>query len=338
MMKKSLIIPATLLLLLSACSGKQEAWTLHGELPAGVKTVTLELPSAMGGWYTADTIVNTEGKSQFTIMREPANSQIYRLNIDGKYVYVPADSTETLELSVLPEGNYVISGSHEAELFSKVNAILDAPADSTIQRRLLLALQDDFGSTAAYYANLRLRGQNRRLLRAVANAYSNTRPDDPRTALLLNQLKRQTKPAASGESIVIEAPELGYFDIDLMNRKGEQITLSSVVDSHAVTLLAFVDFANEYTPALNMIIGDVYTSFPQIGIYEVGFGENQHQWANASKELPWVNVFQSESASKTHLVQYAINAVPTFFIIRNGEIVERVDNTDNLKESIKKHL
>lgn len=325
------------MLILSACSGKQEAWTLTGELPAGVKTVTLELPSLTGGWYTADSVtINDSG--EFTITRERANGEMYRLNIDGKYVYVPADSTETLGLSMSQEGNYVITGSHEAALFSDVSAILDATADSTTQRRLLLALQDDFGSTAAYYANLRLRGQNRRLLRAVANAYSNTRPDDPRTAILLKQLKQQTKPVASGDSIVIEAPELGYFDIDLMNRKGEQITLSSVVDSHAVTLLAFVDFANEYTPALNMIIGEIYTTYPNIGIYEVGFGENQHQWANATKELPWVNVFQSESAPQTHLVQYAVNAVPTFYIIKNGEIVERVDNTDNLKESIKKHL
>lgn len=336
-MKKSFAF-AVLLLFLSACSGKQEAWTLTGELPDGVKTATLELPSAVGGWYTADTIAATEGKNRFTIVRKPANLEIYRLNIDGKYVYVPADSTETLELSISPEGNYVLSGSHEATLFSNVNAILDAPADSTTRRRLLLALQDDFGSTAAYYANLRLRGQDRRLLRAVANAYSSTRPDDPRTAVLLNQLKQQTKPTVSNETIVIEAPELGYFDIELMNSKGEYVALSSVVDSHAVTLLSFVDFTNEYTPAVNMMIGDIFTSYPQIGIYEVGFGENQHQWANASKELPWVNVFQSESATKTHLTQYAITSIPAFFIIRNGEITDRIDNIENLKESIKKYL
>ncbi len=336
-MKKSLLIPLTLLIL-SACSGKQEGWTLNGELPDGVNTVTLEMPSISGGWYTADTIANIEKKKQFTLFREPANSEIYRLNIDGKYVYIPADSTETIELSITPEGNYVIAGSHEADLFTKVNAILDAPADSTTQRRLLIALQDDFASTAAYYANLRLRGQNRRLLRAVANAYSTTRPADPRTAVLLSQLKQQSKPTVSGESIIIEAPELGYFDIELMNRKGEQTTLSSVVDTHPVTILSFVDFANEYTPALNMIIGEIYTSYPQIGIYEVGFGENQHQWANASKELPWVNVFQSESASQTHLSQYAINSLPCFFIIKNGEIVERVNNPNDLKESIKKYI
>lgn len=335
-MKKSLIIPA-IALLLSSCAKKQEGWTLHGELPADVKTVTLELPSPMGGWYTADSVkINESG--EFTITRERANGEMYRLNIDGKYVYVPADSTETLDLSVNQEGCYVIVGSHEAALFSDVSAILDSPADSTTQRRLLLALQDDFGSTAAYYANLRLRGQNRRLLRAVANAYSTTRPDDPRTALLLEQLKKLSKPATNDETIVIEAPELGYFDIELLNRKGEKTSLSSTVDNHNVALLAFVNFAADNAPAVNLNIGEAFTAFPQLGVYEVGFGENQHQWAAASAELPWVNVFQSESALRAHLGQYAVTAIPAFFLIKNGEIVERIADPSKIKETVAKHM
>ena len=337
MMNKKLLIP-TAILLLSSCSRQQESWTLSGELPADVKTVTLELPSPAGGWYTAVSVkVNKSG--EFVITRERANGEMYRLNIDGKYVYVPADSTEALSLSMSQEGNYVIAGSHEAALFSDISAILDAPADSTTQRRLLLALQDDFNSIAAYYATLRLQGKNRTLLRAVTNAYSVTRPDDPRTALLLSMLqKQQPQPSTSGETIVIEAPELGYFDIELLNRKGEKTSLSATVESHPLTLLAFVNLASESAPGVNLNIGEAFTSYPQIGIYEVGFGENQHQWAAASAELPWVNVFQSESASRSHLGQYAISNLPTFFLIKDGEIVARIEDSSEIKETVKKYL
>lgn len=335
-MKQYLLIPLTLLLL-AACAEKQAGWSLSGELPADVKSVTLELPSPAGGWYTADSVaVNDAG--EFVIKRERANGEMYRLNIDGKYVYVPADSTEALGISMSQEGNYVITGSHEAALFSDVSAILDAPADSTTSRRLLMALQDDFGSTAAYYANLRLHGKNRTLLRAVANAYSNLHPDDPRTALLLAQLKNSTPSSSTGETVVIEAPELGYFDIELLDRKGTKTALSSVVDSHMVTLLAFVNLAAETAPAVNICIGEACTAYPQIGVYEVGFGENQHQWANATAELPWVNVFQSESASQTHLGQYAVNRIPTFFVIKNDEIVERIDDATKIKDTVRKHI
>lgn len=336
MNKFSYIFPS-LLLFVAACSSKSDGWTLNGELPADVQTVTLEMPSPAGGWYTSDS-VNVDSSGRFTLTLAPAHSDIYRLNVDGKYIYLPADSTETISVVLDPEGGYVIEGSHEAILFSEVNEILDAPADSTTRRRLLIALQNDFSSTAAYYANLRTAWKDMTLLRAVANAYANQRPDDPRTSVLLSQLKSSLKSSAEGETIVIEAPELGYFDIELLNRKGEKTLLSTTVDSHPVTLLAFVNLAEESAPAVNLSIGETFTAYPEIGVYEVGFGENQHQWAGATAELPWVNVFQSESASRTHLGQYAIGSLPVFFIIKNGEIVERIEEPQAIKESMKKYI
>ncbi|MBD5363625.1 MAG: thioredoxin family protein [Bacteroides sp.] len=335
-MKKFAYISA-LALLLGSCSKGDKEWTLYGELPQDSESIVLELPSATGGWYAADS-VSVDSNGRFTLTRPRANSQIYRLKIGGQYVYVPADSTETLSLVMNPGGGYVIEGSREATLFSEINDILSSPADSTTNRRLLKALQDDFGSTAAYYAFLRTEGKSKTLLRAVANAYSTQKPDDPRTAILMARLRAASTPTPSGETIVIEAPELGYFDIELLNRKGEVTSLSSVADTHSLTLLAFVNSAAETAPAVNLNIGEAYTAYPQLGVYEVGFGENQHQWAEATAELPWTNVFQSESASQTHLGQYNISAIPTFFLIKNGEIIERINNPADIKSTISKYL
>ncbi len=336
-MQKNLLLIGGAMLALAACSTKPQGWTLNGELPADIEQVTLEMPSPAGGWYTSDSI-KVDDSGRFTVSRERAHREIYRLKVNNQYIYLPADSTETLSLVVSPDGKYALEGSHEATLFSEVNDILSQQMDSAGRRQLLLALQDDFSSTAAYYANLRLQGKDRTLLRAVANAYSNARPEDPATAVLMAQLKSVTKPTKSGETIVLEAPELGYFDIELLNRRGEKVALSSVVESHPLTLLAFVNMAAETAPAVSINIGEAYTAYPQIGVYQVGFGENQHQWADATEELPWVNVFQSESASQAHLGQYAVSRIPTFFLIKNGEIVERIDDPTKIKDTIGKHF
>ncbi|MDE6535742.1 MAG: hypothetical protein K2K82_07020 [Muribaculaceae bacterium] len=324
------------LMLLASCSKGGDEWTLNGELPEDVTKVILEMPSAVGGWYEADS-ARVDG-GHFTLTRPRANSEMYRLNIAGQYIYVPADSTETLTLVMNPGGGYVIEGSKEAALFSEINDILGSPADSTTNRKLLKTLEKDFSSTAAYYALLRTDWKNKTLLRAVANAYANEKPEDARTRLLLQKMKVSTAPGGTGETVFIEAPELGYFDIELMNRKGEMVSLSSVVESHPLTLLAFVNMANESCIAVNMQIGEALTAVPQLGVYEVGFGENQHLWANSTEQLPWVNVFQSESATQTHLGQYQVNRIPTFFLIKDGEIVERIENPADIKDTINKHI
>lgn len=336
MMKKVIYLSAALLALAS-CTKKGDEWTLNGELPQDISSVTLEMPAATGGWYVADSVA-VDATGRFTVTRPRAKEQMYRLNVGGQYIYVPADSTETISLVMNTGGGYVLEGSHEATLFSEVNEILKAPMDSANNRKLLKALENDFGSTAAYYAVLRTEGKNKTMLRAVANAYSNQKPEDPRTAMLLQRLKAVTTPSGSGETVVIEAPELGYFDIELLNRKGEATALSSVVDAHPLTLLAFVNTAAETAPAVHLAMGEAFTAHPQIGVYEVGFGQNQHQWADATAELPWTNVFQSESASQTHLGQYNIDRIPVFFVIKNGEIVAKVENPADISSNISKHI
>lgn len=327
---------STALLLLASCSKGGEEWTLNGELSTDASTVILEMPSAVGGWYEADSAKVDNG--HFTLTRPRANSEIYRLKVNGQYIYLPADSTETLSLVINTDGRYIIEGSDEAKLFSAVNEVIDSPADATTNRKLLKALENNFGSTAAYYALLRTDWKNKTLLRAVANAYSNQKSDDTRTQLLLRKMKEVTSSASSGETVIIEAPELGYFDIELMNRRGEMVALSSVVETHPLTLLAFVNMADESGAAVNMLIGESLTEHPQLGVYEVGFGNNQHLWANTTEQLPWVNVYQSESASQTHLGQYQLTQIPTFFLIKDGEIIERIASPLDIQSTINKHI
>ncbi len=310
------------MLSLAACTSPKEGWSVEGEGAPDSLTVTLEMPTAVGGWYVADS-AQVADDGTYSITRPRAKGEIYRLNLGGRYIYLPADSTETIRVAASGR----LSGSPEALLFNSVDSVLALPADSLSQRRMLQVLNGNYGSTAAYYALLRLQGSNQRLLRAVANVYSEQRPNDPRTLMLLAQLP-QSRPAQT--ELVVDAPELGYFDFELMNRQGKMVSLSSVVESAPRTLLCFIDFTDEALPAIHLALGDLITKSPNTAVFEVGLAPNQHVWADATAELRWTNVYQSEAASRTHLRQYNIPRLPAFFLIEGGQVTRRINSLDEI--------
>lgn len=318
---------AILLLVAAAISGcsKTQEWHLDGEAPDSVNTVYLKAPNNYGGWYILDSAIVKNGKYKFIEPR--AKGQIYSVSLGETTYYVPADSTENITLSVNGER----SGSDEAELFNQIEKIFASGGNG---RDILLALDGKYASTAAYYATRLVK--DRLLLRTVTNRYNEERPNDPHTAILRTELgKMLPKPTASGEKQVIIADEIGYYNIELMNRNGEMKKLSDVVDANPLVVLAYVDFTTEDSPAITRALGDTRTAGAEI--YEVGFAENQHLWANSTEGIPWTVVYQSEAANSSHISQYAVSGLPTFFIIRNGEIVDRLTDYAQLTEIINKY-
>ncbi len=314
-----------------SCS-RQENWTLKGSTLSEGEMVYIEEPTTAGGWYVADSI-KPDATGAFVFTRPRAKGSIYRVSAGNLSIYVPADSTETIELTIGQNGAVKLSGSPEAELFSAIDSIIAHTPATTLTRSLLKLLDGNYSSLAAYYATRRVR--NRLLLRTVTNRHVEELPDNPRTAILAAEYDR-TRNHAPGkqeaQQVVITAPETSYFEIELMDRNGDMQKLSSVVDSADVALLAFVDFTASNAPAVNMELGEAHSR--GLAIYQVGFAENQHLWANATESLPWTTVYQSESASRTHLQQYVVSSLPTFFLFRNGEIIERISDPTKIKDKI----
>jgi len=314
-----------------SCSD-QESWTLKGSAFPESEMVYIEEPTTAGGWYVADS-VKPDADGTFMFTRPRAKGSIYRVSAGDLSVYVPADSTETIELTIGQNGVAKMSGSPEAELFSAVDSLIAHSPATTLTRSLLKLLDGNYSSLAAYYATRRVR--NRLLLRTVTNRHVEELPDNPRTAILAAEYER-TRNHAPGkqeaQQVVITAPETAYFEIELMDRNGDMQKLSSVVDSANVALLAFVDFTASNAPAVNLALGEAHSR--GVAIYQVGFAENQHLWANATESLPWTAVYQSESATRTHLQQYVVSSLPTFFLFRNGEIIERISDPTKIKEKL----
>jgi hypothetical protein len=359
MNSKILLTLSVAALALGACTAdKNNSWSVGGTVSADAPTILLEGASAAGDWYVIDSVSAKSGKYKFTQAR-PTTGAIYRVRTGAQTVYFPIDSTENLTLNLNPDGTYTLTGSDEAELLAAVDRKISAqknPADSLFHRELLEMLTDHYSSAAAYYVvkksvnglpllNPLASRQDYALLRAVTNTYNAFRPTDSRTATLMReftevQAKRQSAAGITPETGVIYAPEISYFEIELMDAAGKQRKLSDAVSANSTVILSFVNTANDATPAINIQLSELYAQHHAQGleIYQVGFDENQHAWSNAVRNLPWITVFQSEGASQAHLGQYMVNQLPTTFIISNGEIRERVDDVTKLKETISKYI
>ena len=325
------IIAAATALFAAGCS-HHNGWTLNGTAPEDTHQVYIEAPDAMGVWQIVDSVMPQNG--EYTFEMPKAKDSIYRISIGNSTYYVPADSTETIILSF--DGNR--GGSEEAILFNQVDAAIASG------QSLFEVLENNFATKAAYYAALS--SGNYSLLRTVAQYHSTELPGSNRTSLLLarekaereKRIKERREASGNTEQLqtVIYAPEISYFEIERMNPSGELKRLSDVVNLNKIVVLAFSDFERPDNSNLTMILGDLHKQ--GIGIFQVGFDRNSQLWADRATDLPWTCVYQSESDSKTPIMSYMVSELPTVFIIKNGEIVERVTDYMNLSTSVQKYL
>ena len=61
-------------------------------------------------------------------------------------------------------------------------------------------------------------------------------------------------------------------------------------------------------------------------------------WREAAKNLPWITVFDPMSIQSKNVGTYNVSGIPTTFIIRGGEIVERVEDATRLKAAVAKYF
>ena len=57
-----------------------------------------------------------------------------------------------------------------------------------------------------------------------------------------------------------------------------------------------------------------------------------------AKNLPWITVFDPMSINSQTVGAYNVTGIPTTFIIRGGEIVERVEDATRLKAAVGKYF
>ena len=182
---------------------------------------------------------------------------------------------------------------------------------------------------------------------AVATSMKHMFPEAQRTKHICDIAERgmkMTRPVTiedieKFEAMASEAKVNDIFEISLPNRDGDSISLSSLKGK--VTLLDFTVYEDSKIRMRNVDLRELHDKYAKAGleIYQVSLDSREHFWQQEVLALPWKCVRDSRGAASPHLVVYNVFSIPTFFLIdKNGEIVLRDAQIENLAKEIEKLL
>ena len=106
-------------------------------------------------------------------------------------------------------------------------------------------------------------------------------------------------------------------------------------------LLDFVVYNADFSPGHNIRLNTLYTRYKSRGfeVYQISFDSDEHFWKTSAANLPWITVRDPLSVNTSLLATYNVREIPTAFIIdREGDIVARVDDYDQLANELGKIL
>lgn len=178
---------------------------------------------------------------------------------------------------------------------------------------------------------------------AVATSFDHYYPESPRAKHLYNLALQSIKVIRSQRPMdldKVEKKEVSFLDIELPDVHGENTKLSSVATGKVV-LINFTAYMSEWSPALNMEFGDLYTRYHDKGleIYQISLDSDLHFWKNAASNLPWTCVRDPQSVYSQTAALYNVKQLPAIFILdRKGNLVKRVDDVKKFEADIKSVL
>ena len=175
---------------------------------------------------------------------------------------------------------------------------------------------------------------------AVATSYNHTYPESPRSKHLYNLTLQSMKVLRAQRPVDysnVETKEISFLDIELPDVRGEVVKLSTVAPGKVV-LINFTAYQTEWSPALNMALGELYTKYHDQGleIYQVSLDSDFHFWRNGASNLPWVTVHDPQSVYSQVAGLYNVKQLPALFILdRKGNLVKRVEGVKKLEADVK---
>lgn len=365
MNKSGKLIALPLLALLAACSGGNK-WHLDGKITGlGEDDIVVIEGNNQGYWYPMDT-VKVSSNGSYSYSREAQGyPDIYRLRVGDKAVYFPIDSIESISISAEApdiESSHTLSGSPQAENLVRVDSMLVAAAkkggasavasDQDLKRSLgQMVIADPAGIVTYYIINKRVDGkplfnpavkEDLRIIGAVANAFSERRPDDPRTGYLRRLfLGNRPNIGRQNSGAYPEVTEVRAFDIKLFDNTGKEHSLIDLTSQGKVVLLNFTAYTAEESPAFNVALNKVYEKYhPQgLEIFQVAFDADEYAWKQTAKNLPWITALNGPTDGDKALRDYNVGVLPAIFIFdRKGDVVERVTDLSTLDSAVAKRL
>lgn len=350
---------------LAACDGEGK-FSVSGEVEgAGDSTVLVLEYTTNGMWVTVDS-VTTDGKGHFKFSEPaPEYPNIFRIRRGDDAIYFPIDSLDHLTLKTTANAfatDYTLAGSDHAVQVMNIDkkalefaraAAIDTTAFNNWKHDLAVELLKDPSGIVAYYIINKNIGDNPifdplnnkdlKVIGAVANAFHSYKPNDPRTQYLVNVLLdgQRRRRDETNRHDTIHATQAALINISLQDVHGKVQDLEKVASRGSVVILNFTIMDAQFSPALNKVLNDIYTAHHAQGleVYQISLDPNEADWLTQARRLPWICVRDPHGEYSKNVSSYNVLGVPTSFIIgRNGEIVERIEDPQQLEAAVKRHL
>lgn len=362
--KKRNIIKGALCLGLSAflfASCSERKFSIKGEISGGDKELlTLEKSDFGGQWIVIDSLrLGSDGKFDISFP-SPVAPDIYRLALDGRYIYLPVDSTETINVTSSADGfgrDFTLSGSSNAELMEKFEKeILGLPKGAEpdsladFKKKIFTNyMKDSQGSILSFYILTKtINGKplynpgnptDVKYFGAVATGFKTLRPDDPHTRLLeetaINSLKKRN--TDQGRFRQIEAEELSLIDIEMPDEKGRMVKLSDIAGKGKPVVVIFSVLTHHDSPALNYELAQIYNRHKgNVEFYNVSVDADQYEWREAAVNLPWITVFSPTGINSETMINYNVVELPAYYVYDSqGNLISRPASLKELESNLK---
>ncbi|MDR2469205.1 MAG: AhpC/TSA family protein [Tannerella sp.] len=173
---------------------------------------------------------------------------------------------------------------------------------------------------------------------AVATSYNHFYPESPRAKHLYQLALQSLKMLRSERTIDLNkiATEVSFLDIELPNLQDEKVKLSDVA-KEKVVVLNFSVYQSDWSVELNTVLNRIYTAHHAQGveIYQISLDSDVHLWKNIASGLPWTCVRDPQSVYSQAAALYNVKQLPAIFILnRQGSLVKRIDDINNLEKEI----
>lgn len=331
-----------------------DSFRVKGEIGgADRQPVVLEKADWSGRWQAVDS-TRTNGSGRFDItFAAPVAPEVFRLRFGDDYVYFPVDSTETVTVNSTARAfghDFTLSGSEQAAdlmAFEKeamgLAAVADPDSAARFKRKVFdLYIRDRQGGLISYYVLTKIIDdkplydptdpEDVKYYSAVATAFRQYKPEDPRTKLLeevaIAGMRRRN--AAAGKKAVIEAQELRVVDITLPDTESAMRSLSDLTGNGRPVIVAFTALGLENAPADNRRLNGLRAQ-RGADVYMVCLDADQYAWRAAARNLPWTVVYAAEGADAKCLRDYNVTELPTYFIYNAaGDLTDRCASVEEV--------
>lgn len=303
---------------------------------------------------------------------------IYLFHGDRKIASLLLSEGDNVTVKADTMGNYTVAGSEESEKLAQVEkdyAAVVARMDA-LAKKLEKASSDEapalskeiYNEYVAYYrSRVRYVMENSKSLTSVPVFYQvlgenlpvfgqmtdaihfNNICDSLETVFPNSKYVKALRKEAEVRQSQMElnarlgtAEEIGFPDITLPDTKGNKVRLSDV--EAKVVLVQFWTATEAAQKMFNMdVLMPLYDEYHAKGleIYQIALDPDKVTWANVVKEqkLPWISVCDGLGGNSPYTILYNINALPSTFIISDGELVDgQVVNERSLRKTVAKLL